>query len=61
MSFTAYGLCQKLEELMDEANGNVNVVIRHITAHEFGPDDDMEDFIVFFDEGTDKIIIEVVN
>ena len=59
---TAESLISDLQGAISEAGReDVEVVVRHVSDHEFGPDDNLSDFFVFYDKDEDKVIIKVRN
>lgn len=59
---TAESLIVDLQGAISEAGKeNVAVVIRHVSDNEFGPEDNLSDFYVFYDENEDKVVIKVRN
>ena len=59
---TAISLIDALKwAIYKSGSENTEVVIRHSSEHEFGPEDDLRDFCVYYDEKAKKCVISVTN
>lgn len=60
--YTIKTLIEDLRLMICESGSeDISVVIRHVSEHEFGPEDNLENFYVFYDEKTNQVVIRVQN